>query len=128
MSYRALFGRCAPPAAAIVLFALPVAGPAATIDQIAGRPANYDGQHVDVNGTVEHLARKVSHQGNPYVTFTLCSAHCVNVIAFGDPAMRNGQTLTVHGTYANVQHVGGNTLYNAIVSDGTGGDTETPCS
>lgn len=110
-----------------LLAALPATGSAATIDQILGSPANYDGHHVDVKGTVEHLERKVSHHGNPYVTYTLCSSQCVPVIAFGDPATSNGRTITVHGTYESVKHVGEYTFRNGIVADG-GDDSEIPCS
>ena len=110
-----------------LLAALPATGSAATVDQIVGSPTNYDGHHVDVKGTVQHLERKVSHHGDPYFTYSLCSSQCVPVIAFGDPATSNGKTVTVHGTYESVKHVGEYTFHNGIVSDG-GGDTEIPCS
>jgi len=111
-----------------LLAALPATGSAATIDQILGSPANYDGHHVDVKGTVAHLERKVSHHGNPYVTYSLCSAQCVPVIAFGSVPVSNGQTITVHGTYESVKHVGDEyTFHNGIVADG-GDDSEIPCS
>jgi hypothetical protein len=120
--------RFAIPAAAFALLtSLPATVSAATIDQILGTPANYDGHHVDVKGTVEHLERKVSHHGNPYVTYSLCSSQCVPVIAFGDAAANNGQTVTVHGTYESVKHVGEYTFHNGIVADG-GDDSEIPCS
>jgi hypothetical protein len=60
-------------AAFVCLAALPVASSAATIAQILGSPSTYDGQHVEVRGIVERLEQKVSHKGNPYVTFSLCS-------------------------------------------------------
>ena len=121
--------RFAIPATALALLAaLPAAASQATIDQILGSPANYDGRHVDVKGTVEHLEQKVSHQGNPYTTFSLCSNRCIKVFAFGDFAKSNGQTVTVHGTYETVNHINGYTLDNGIESDGGSGDSETPCS
>ncbi len=64
-------------AAFALLAALPTATIAATtIAQILGSPSAYDGKHVDVHGTVEHLEQKVSRKGNPYVTFALCSGQC----------------------------------------------------
>ncbi|MGA8574239.1 MAG: hypothetical protein WB609_00940 [Candidatus Cybelea sp.] len=100
-----------------LLAALPVASSAATIIQILGSPSTYDAQHVDVRGTVEHLEQKVSHKGNPYVTFSLCSSQCIHVFGFGSPRLSDGQTITVHGTYEAVKHVSGYTFYNEIDAD-----------
>ena len=113
-----MFKRFAISAAAFVFCAaLPAASSAATIAQILGSPSTYDGQHVDVRGTVEHLHQKVSHKGNPYVTFVLCSGQCVHVFGFGSPAISDGQAITVHGTYEAVKHVSGYTFYNEIDAD-----------
>jgi hypothetical protein len=129
MPYRALVKRSAVPAAAFALLtALPAAASTATIGQILGSPSSYDGRHVEVQGTVEHLERKVSHQGNPYVTFSLCSGQCINVFAFGNSGTSNGQTITVHGTYEKVNHTSGYTMYNGIQADGGQADSEVPCS
>jgi hypothetical protein len=118
----------AAPAIAFALFtALPAAGSAATIPQIVGSPSNYDGRHVDVNGTVEHLERNVSHQGNPYVTFSLCSHQCIPVFAYGNPSAHNGQTITIHGKYETLNHIGGYTLHNGIEADGGPNDSQGPC-
>lgn len=100
-----------------LLAALPTAVSAATITQILGKPSDYDGRHVDVAGTVEHLEQKTSHKGNPYVTFSLCSSQCIHVFAFGSPNISGGQTITVHGTYEAVKHVGSFTFYNEIDAD-----------
>jgi hypothetical protein len=125
----AMAKRYAVPAVAFALFtALPAIGSAATITQILGSPSSYDGHHVDVRGTVEHLARSVLHQGNPFVTFSLCSHECIQVFAFGNPTTSNGQTITVHGTYEKVNHLNGYTLQNGIEADGGAGDSEAPCS
>jgi hypothetical protein len=100
-----------------LLAALPTASSAATIAQILGSPSTYDGQHVDVRGTVEHLQQKVSHKGNAYATFSLCSSQCIHVFGFGSPSISDGQTITVHGTYEAVKHVSGYTFYNEIDAD-----------
>lgn len=104
-------------AAFIFLAAMPAASFAATIAQILGNPSTYDGQHVDVRGTVERLGQKVSHKGNPYVTFSICSSQCIHVFAFGTPSISDGQTITVHGTYEAVKHVSGYTFYNEVDAD-----------
>jgi hypothetical protein len=90
---------------------------AATIAQILGSPGSYDGSHVDVKGTVAHLEQKVSHKGNAYVTFSLCSSQCIHVFGFGSPSISDGQTIMVHGTFAAVKHVSGYTFYNEIDAD-----------
>jgi len=113
-----MFKRFAKPAAVFALLAaLPAASSAATIAQILGSPSSHDGQHVDVRGTVEHLEQKVSHRSNPYVTFSLCSSHCIHVFGFGSPSLSDGQTITVRGTFAAVKHVSGYTFYNEIDAD-----------
>lgn len=99
------------------LAALPVASSAATIGQILGSPSTYDGRHVDVRGTVERLEQKVSHKGNPYVTFSLCASQCIHVFGFGSPSLSDGQTITVHGTYESVKHVSSYTFYNEVDAD-----------
>ena len=113
-----MFNRFAIPAAVVALLAaLPATSSAATIGQILGSPSTYDGQHVDVRGTVERLEQKTSHRGNPYVTFALCSSQCIHVFAFGTPSISDGQTITVHGMYESVKHVSGYTFYNEIDAD-----------
>ncbi len=48
------------PAAVLgLLAALPAASSAATITQILESPSAYNGQHVDVKGTVEHLQSSI---------------------------------------------------------------------
>jgi ABC-type hemin transport system substrate-binding protein len=113
-----MFKRFAIPALVFAFLAtLPTASSAATIGQILGAPSTYDGLHVDVRGTVEHLEQKVSHKGNAYVTFSLCSSQCIHVFAFGSPGISDGQTITVHGTFAAVKHVSGYAFYNEIDAD-----------
>jgi hypothetical protein len=89
----------------------------ATISQILASPSTYDGSHVDVTGKVSHLEQKVSHKGNPYVTFSLCSSKCIHVFGFGSSSIGDGDTITVRGTFAAVKHVSGYTFYNEIDAD-----------
>ena len=90
---------------------------ATTITQVLSRPSAYDGKHIHVRGTVEHLEQKVSHKGNPYVTFALCSGQCIHVFGFGSPSISDGQAITVQGTYESVKRVSGYTFYNEIDAD-----------
>lgn len=113
-----MFNRAARIAALLALFlAWPAISSAATIAQVLGNPSSYDGQHVELNGTVERVKQKVSHRGNPYVTFSLCSNQCIHVFAFGSPSISEGQTITVRGTFAAVKHVGSYTFYNELDAD-----------
>lgn len=85
-----------------------------TVDALLNKPSKFDGQQVDVSGTVTQLQRSVSREGNPYVTFQLCASRCVHVFEFGSPTLTEGQRLTVRGTFAAVKHVGKYTFYNEI--------------
>jgi hypothetical protein len=104
---------------ALTFAALTAASSAATvaISDLLASPSAHDGQHVDVSGTISHLVQKTSHKGNPYVTFSLCSSQCIHVFAFGSPSISDGQTITVHGTFAAVKHTGSYTFYNEIDAD-----------
>lgn len=113
-----MFRRFALVAALVVISAaLPAAASTATVPQLLANPSSYDGSHVDVTGKIQKLEQKTSHKGNPYVTFSLCSTQCVHVFGFGTPSISDGQTITVHGTYAAVKHVSGYTFYNEIDAD-----------
>ncbi|MGR4065417.1 MAG: OB-fold protein [Vulcanimicrobiaceae bacterium] len=111
--------RWIPPVVLALAAVAPLAGAAATtpISALAATPSNYYGKPVEVSGTISHIANKVSNKGNPYVTFSLCSGPCVNVFAFGTPAIRNGQHVTVHGTFEGVHHTGGIYYKNVINAD-----------
>jgi hypothetical protein len=104
-------------ALAIGILPLNASAATATIEQILAHPANFDQQHVEVSGAVSGIRTKVSHRGNAYVTFSLCSAGCIHVFAFGSPTLHDGQQLTVHGTYYAVKHQGSYTFRNEIDAD-----------
>ena len=38
------------------------------------------------------------------MTFSLCSSECIHVFSFGSPRISDGETITVHGTFAAVKH------------------------
>jgi starvation-inducible outer membrane lipoprotein len=99
--------------------AVPLAGAAATtpISTIVAQPSTFYGKPVDVSGTISNVANKISHKGNPYTVFSLCAGQCVEVFAFGTPAIHNGQHVTVHGTFEGVRHTGGIYYKNVIDAD-----------
>ncbi len=97
--------------------ALPVQAATVTVAQLLSNPSSYDGSHVDVTGTIQKFVQKMSHKGNPYVTFSLFSTQCVHVFGFGTASISDGQTITVHGTYTAVKHVNGYTFYHEIDAD-----------
>jgi hypothetical protein len=101
--------------ALLILIAL-CTGPALAdaIADIAAHPSNFDGKSVDVRGTVRGLREKTSARGNAYDTFKLCSTSCVSVFVFGRPAVSNGGTAEVQGTFSAVHRVGRYTFYNEI--------------
>jgi hypothetical protein len=77
---------------------------APTITQLVfGQYSTYNGQHVDVRGTVGGLKQNVPHNGSQYVTFSLCDrAQCIHVVGLGNAKIRSGQTITVHGIFRTV--------------------------
>lgn len=107
---------------------LPLAASAAAIAQITAHPQTYDGQVVTVSGTVNDLRARISRKGNPYETFTVCESSCVHVFTFGQPPLRDGERVSVTGTFAAVKHVGRYTFHNEIdtsISDVHAGSTGT---
>ena len=112
-----MFKRFAIPTAVFaVLVVLPAASSAATVAQVLGNPSTYEHPR-RCYGHDQTSREKISHKGNAYVTFVLCSSQCIHVFAFGSPNISDGQKITVHGTFAAVKHVGGYTFYNEIDAD-----------
>jgi hypothetical protein len=74
-------------------------------------------RNVTVNGTVRSLREKTSAKGNTYDIFSICSGGCLRVFAWGHPAIIDGKTITVHGTFSAIKHVGQYTFRNEIEAD-----------
>ena len=51
--------------------------------QIVGDATTYDGKHLTVSGTVQHVTAKTSRRGNEYETFDLCNNSCVEGLRVG---------------------------------------------
>jgi hypothetical protein len=109
---------------ASVLFvsSCPVGAAEATIAQILGSPATYDGRHVDVTGKVSKLHETTSCKGT-YFTFLICAGQCIFVAGMGTQRIADGQTVAVHGTFAAIKHLGSYTRYNEIDADQARADT-----
>lgn len=99
---------------AVLTTALPLTVSAASIARITAHPAAYDGHVVTVSGTVSALRARTSRKGNAYEMFTVCNGGCVHVFTFGQPPIRDGEQVTVEGTFAAVKHVGRYTFHNEI--------------
>jgi hypothetical protein len=85
--------------------------------QVVGNATTYDGKHLMVSGIVQNAIAKTSRRGNEYETFELCDKSCVKVFAWGHPELREGQHLSVSGTFDAVKHVGRYTFYNELDAD-----------
>ncbi len=80
----------------------------------------YNGHHVAVEGIVTNVVARISHAGNSYETFNLCSHDvvvCVHVFTWGQPSFSQGEETTVHGTFWTVKHVGSYSYYDEIEAD-----------
>jgi len=74
--------------------------------EILRDPAAFDGKHVMISRTVQNVIPKTSRKDNDYETFDLCDASGVRVFTWGHPDLREGQHLSVSGTFDAVKHVG----------------------
>ncbi|HEY2474535.1 MAG TPA: hypothetical protein VGI19_07000 [Candidatus Cybelea sp.] len=111
--------RFAVAATVVALLVLPRVADSATIAimQVLNYPANYDGKHVSVSGTVRHLQHKTASDGAAWVTFGLCASACINVFTGGSPQLREGRVILVRGTFAAEKHFNGYTFRDAIHAD-----------
>jgi hypothetical protein len=86
-----------------------------TTAALLAHPSSYDGKLVTVSGTVQGAQHHISHKGRAYTTFSLCDqSHCVRIFEFGSPAISDGQTRTVTGTFAITRQVGTATYRDEI--------------
>lgn len=105
--------------AAAAMFAIPAvsalpASAADSIDAIVANPSHYDGNGVDVTGTAKDVRARTSKKGNEYETFQVCQTQCVNVYSFGHPAVANGQTVRVQGSFVADKSMGSFEIKNEI--------------
>jgi len=90
-----------------------------SIADLLNHASAYDGSHVVVAGSVASVRPKTSRAGNQYETFDLCdtNGNCVRVFTWGQPALREGDKITVKGTFSAAKHVGGYAFRNEIEAD-----------
>ena len=103
--------------ALLMLASVPLAAAATTPDQIASAPHTYNAQRVEVTGRVTHLRVERLRNGTAYSSFSLCATRCVRAVVAGAPAIAEGQTLTIHGTYYGWKTFGAYTVRRAIAVD-----------
>lgn len=89
----------------------------ASIGAILAHAAQWDGRHVRVAGTLMRLEERTAMDGREYDAFDLCDATCVHVFTGGRPALREGQTLTVQGTFSAAKRIGEFDFQNDIETD-----------
>ena len=85
--------------------------------QILANPTEYDGKHLTVSGTVQHVVAKTSHKGNTYETFDLRDNSCLKVFTWGHPGLQEGRSLSVSGTFDAVKRVGRYTFLDELDAD-----------
>ncbi|HTU69099.1 MAG TPA: hypothetical protein VMF11_02170 [Candidatus Baltobacteraceae bacterium] len=103
--------------ALFVLTSVPLAARAITPDQIASASRMYNGQHVDVTGRVMHVRARRLPSGAAYERFSLCATRCIQAVVSGVPALTEGQTITLHGTFYTWKNLGGYLLIRGVEVD-----------
>lgn len=108
---------------AIPAVAVVPAAAADSIDAIAAAPATYDGNSVDVTGTAKNVRARTSKKGNDYTTFQVCQTQCLNVYSHGHPAVSDGATVRVQGSFVADKSMGSFDIKNEIDANDDGGVT-----
>jgi hypothetical protein len=88
-----------------------------SIGAILAHAAQWDGKHVRVAGTIANLEERTAMDGREYDAFDLCNAACIHVFAGGRPSLREGEALTVQGTFSSAKHIGDFDFQNDIETD-----------
>jgi hypothetical protein len=71
-----------------------------SIGTILAHASQWDGRHVHVDGRVMRLEERTAMDGREYDAFDLCNVACIHVFTGGHPALREGEPLTVQGTFS----------------------------
>lgn len=102
------------PFAAFLLAFVPAAASASGIAALTDPAQHFNGEVVTVHGSVTNFHEAPSRYGGAFATFSVCADACVRVYAQGNPHIDNGQGVTVTGTFAAVDRIGGFVYYNQI--------------
>jgi hypothetical protein len=87
------------------------------IGTLLAHPTHWDGRHVKVVGTIAKLEERTALDGRDYDAFDLCDSACIHVFAGGHPTIREGQSLTVQGTFSAAQRFDTFAFQNDIEAD-----------
>jgi hypothetical protein len=87
-------------AAAAALLSVTACGSAKTVtpSALAAGSSTYDGESVNVSGTVKNPHQRATRRGH-LLAYQLCDTACVNVVQFGDATVDDGSTASVTGTF-----------------------------
>lgn len=91
-----------------------------TVKELVADAKKFDGKPVTVSGLVDKFKQKTSKKGNDYFTFKLVDKgdkkKIVNLYGQGKPKVevKDGQLLSVTGTYRLEKTVGNSTFKNEI--------------
>lgn len=92
---------------AVALSLLGAAARAISPDTVLGNTANYDGQSVTIAGVAKNVQSRTMRFGT-VVSYDLCAMQCVHVFDRSGGSVREGETVTVTGTFhAQLQRPGG---------------------
>lgn len=84
------------------------------ISAIEQHRAQYTGKAVSVTGRVANLDRWRSRNGTAEEVFSLCDGGCVRVYMAAHSDIRNGQLVTVRGSYYQAYRVRRDTYFNEV--------------
>jgi cytochrome c-type biogenesis protein CcmE len=108
--------------AALTFLAITACGGGAkqvTPSALVSDAATYDGQRVDVSGTVKNPQIRKTRRGQATM-YDLCDTNCIHVFQFGTTPVTDGSTVTVTGmfrmSFGRMQH-----FSNVLLVGGRGG-------
>jgi hypothetical protein len=84
------------------------------IADVVQHRAHYSGKLLSVTGRVQTLDQWKSRSGLEEELFSLCEDGCIRVYLPAHSPIRNGERVTVRGTYYEALHVGRATFYNEL--------------
>jgi hypothetical protein len=76
-----------------------------SIGAVLAHASQWDGKHVHVDGTVMRLEERTAMDGRDYDAFDLCNDTCIHVFTGGHPTLREGQRISVQGTFSAAKRV-----------------------
>lgn len=87
---------------------------APAVSQVVQHRAAYAGKSISVTARVRKLDQWDSKLGRPEEIFSVCDGGCIRVYMREHSPIRDGELVTVRGTYRDVYHFGHETFYNEV--------------